>query len=91
MVASMPAFLFDPLRFLRTELYAEVLIGQEGIELRFTGRVEAHQRSKAMRLAKFYEKLLRLQIENQGASVQKLLGQGKIKLEGGRYYLGGSS
>jgi len=83
----MPA-LFDPLRYLRVNLHAHASIGPAGVELRFEGKVLPHGRKKALAVAKAYEKLLKLQLENGGASVQKLIAWGRIRVVGGRYVVG---
>lgn len=79
--------LFDPFRYLRVDLQAHASIGPDGVELRFEGKVLAHERKKAQAVAKAYEKLILLQLENGGASVQKLIAQGKVRVEGKRYLL----
>jgi hypothetical protein len=84
----MAARLFDPLKYLRVDLHAQASLGPDGISLQFDGRVLAHKRQKAQAVARTYEKLLRLQLENGGASVQKLLAWGKIRVEGRRYVEG---
>lgn len=82
----MPVSLFDPLRRLRVDLRAYASIGQDGgLHIEFQGKVLPHERKKALAIARAYEKLIRLQLENGGASVQKLLAQGKIRIESGRY------
>jgi len=74
--------LFDPLRYLRDELHVEARIGPKGVVLTFDRWARPEDRQKARRVLEVYKGLLRLQIENGGASVQKLLAQGKIRLEG---------
>jgi hypothetical protein len=80
--------LFDPLVYLRAEFRATPAIGPDGITLRFDGPVLAHQRRKAQTVALAYDRLLRLQLEHDGASVQKLMAWGKIRIQGGRYVAG---
>lgn len=46
-------------------------------------KVLPSERKKALAVAKAHEKLLRLQIENGGASVQKLIAQGEVRIVGG--------
>jgi hypothetical protein len=77
--------LFDPLRYLQLDLHALPSVGPDGIVLRFDGPVLPHQRKKALAVVKTYEKLLKLQLENGGASVQKLMAWGKLRVEGRRY------
>ena len=78
---------FDPLRALAA-LHAIPSLGPGGIELRFDGRVEPHNKRKAWAVVKAYERLLTLQLENGGVSVRKLLARGTIRIEGGRFRLG---
>jgi hypothetical protein len=47
--------LFDTLRYLRDELKVVATIGPGGVVLLFSGRVEPHQRKKALAVARAYE------------------------------------
>ena len=77
----MPA-LFDPLRHLRVDLRVEVFIGQDGrVYLRYDNKHTNENKNEARAVAGKYGKLIRLQLENGGASVHKLLAHGKITLD----------
>ncbi len=82
--------LFDPLIFLERELRLEVIMEPNGhIRLEGLGRIPANKRRKAMKVVKTYKELLRLQLDvsdkKMRPSVQKLIAQGKIRLEKGYY------
>lgn len=83
--------LFDPLLFL-DNLDADVRLVGQGEEQRvvvyFWKGTPKKKREQGMQVAKVYDKLLRLQLQdNPPSSVQKLLAHGKIILQSGRYSL----
>jgi hypothetical protein len=83
--------LFDPLFFLEYDLRLDVsLEGNGHIRLDGLNSIPAHQRRMAMKVVKIYKALLCLQLDvsdkKMRPSVQKLIAQGKIRLEKG-YYL----
>lgn len=79
--------LFDPLRYLRA-MHIEVFLGQDGQGyLRFDRKHTNENRAEARAVARKWAKVLRLQLENGGASVQKLIAHGKLRpgdVSGGR-------
>lgn len=77
---AMPA-LFDPLRYLTHALHARLILREKSISIRHEGRVAEHQRQEAVTLVREHIDLLRLQLENGGASVQKLLAKGIYKVQ----------
>jgi hypothetical protein len=78
--------LFDPLRYLRRNLKCEVALDPSGeVRLAFARWQQQPTIGKARAVLESYRALVRLQVENDGASVRKLLAQGKIELRGGRY------
>lgn len=80
--------LFDPLQYLQHELHTLPALEAGEVVIRFDGPVSADQRKKAFSVARVYEKLRRLQLENGGVSVRKLLACEKIKVVGGRCVAG---
>ena len=83
---------FDPLQFLY-DLRLDVRLGRNGkIVLEGMSKIPQERRRQALKVVKVYDKLLRIQLDapNEGMrpSVRKLLAQGKIKVEGGRYVKG---
>ena len=80
--------LFDPLRHLTHELHALPAIEAGELVMRFDGPVAVKQPEEAWKVARAYEKLLRLQLESGGASVRKLLAWGRIRVVEGRYVAG---
>jgi len=81
----MPPRLFDPLRCLRG-WFVDVSLDAHGRPvLRFDSRHTLENRQNAQAVARRYESLLRLQLERNGASVQKLMALGVLRLEAGRY------
>jgi hypothetical protein len=78
--------LFDPLRYLRRNLKCEVTLDPNGeIRLVFAGWQQEPTIRKARAVLHSYRSLIKFQLENNGASVRKLLAQGKIQLKDGRF------
>jgi hypothetical protein len=78
--------LFDPLRYLRRNLKCEVTLDPNGeIRLVFAGWQQEPTIRKARAVLHSYRSLIKFQLENNGASVRKLLAQGKIQLRDGRF------
>jgi hypothetical protein len=82
-----PRKLFDPLFFLQRELRLKVWINrQERILLDGLGRLGPDKRRQALWVVNTYDKLLRLQLKDPGRpSVYKLIAQGKLKIQRGRF------
>ena len=83
---------FDPLQFLYS-LRLDVRIGKNGkIVLDGMQPLPKERRREALWVVRIYDKLLRMQLEapHEGMrpSVRKLMAQGKIKVEEGRYVMG---
>jgi hypothetical protein len=76
--------LFDPLAYLQQALRVHVYLDGDGVRLSFRGH-SAQQAAQAKRCLKIYRELIKIQLEAGGASIQKLIGRGVIRLEGGRY------
>jgi len=80
--------LFDPLRFLKDEIGCNVAVNAYGrVQLGFGWRHSPESIQRANHVVKAYERLIALQIQEGGASVQKLMARGRIKLEGKQYVL----
>ena len=80
--------LFDPLRFLKEEIQCDVAVETGGrVKLGFGWRHAPESIQRAKHVVMAYERLIALQIQEGGASVQKLMARGRIKLEGKRYVL----
>ena len=81
--------LFDPLFFLEYDLRLDVsLEGNGHIRLDGLNSIPAHQRRMAMNTVRIYKGLLSMQLDaprRMRPSVQKLIAQGKIRLEKGYY------
>jgi hypothetical protein len=79
--------LFDPLRYLREELHAKVFVDDMGAIRANLSRWDNKpiQQHRVRWCIENYEPLIKLQLEHGGASVQKLLAQGHLELENGRY------
>lgn len=85
---------FDPLQFLY-DIRQDARLDKNGrIVLDGLSKIPTERRWEALKVVSMYEKLLRMQLDapNEGMrpSVRKLLAQGKIKVEGGRYVKGDS-
>ena len=85
--------IFDPLRFLEHQLLLDVYQGQDGgIYLQGIGSLPPRKRRQAKWVLDNYDGLLRLQLDapkrELRPSVQKMLAQGKIRIENRRYVLG---
>jgi len=67
----MPALLIDPLRHLRVDLRVEVFLGQDGlVYLRLDSRHTNENKNAARKVAGEHGRILRMQLENGGVSVQ---------------------
>ena len=86
--------LFDPLNYLEAQLRLEDELSGSGDELILLGlsKLSEQDRKRAFWVAKTYKELLRMQLDapkrELRPSVRKLLAQGKIKLERGKYLKG---
>jgi len=83
--------LFDPFLFL-TDLGADVRLVGEGdekqLKISWWKGVPSHKRQKGLKIAKAFDRLLRLQLASTPpSSVQKLLAHGKIAVKNGRFVL----
>jgi hypothetical protein len=78
--------LFDPLRYLRRNLKCEATLDPSGeVRLVFAGWQQEPTLHKARAVLRSHHAMIKLQLENNGASVRKLLAQGKIELRDGRF------
>lgn len=80
-------FLYDPLRHLKEEYRAYPSLEGGRIVIRFHVWLRQVRQDEVWEIVEKHERLLRLQLENNGASVQKLLAQGKARLKGGSLVL----
>ena len=81
--------LFDPLKFLKGELRCAVELNSEGRPVLVFDRGHSPKEVQQARAALArYERLLTMQIQLGGLSIQKLIAKGVIRLNGGRYELG---
>jgi hypothetical protein len=79
--------IFDPLHFLQRNLKCQVVLDKQGeVRLSFAFKQQQPTILKARKVLQAYRGLLKFQLENGGASVRKLMAQGKLKIEGGRFY-----
>lgn len=77
--------LFDPLRHLRVELRVEVFLGGDGlVYIRFDNRASNQTKAEARATCMEHGRLIKLQLESGGVSVQKLRAHGKVKIVGGQ-------
>jgi hypothetical protein len=78
--------IFDPLHYLQRNLKCRVILDETGeVRLAFAFRQQQPTIQKARTVLENYRGLLKLQLENNGASVRKLIAQGKLRIEGGRF------
>jgi hypothetical protein len=78
--------IFDPLQYLRRNLKCQVVLDDQGeVKLAFAFKQQQPTILKARKVLQAYRGLLKLQLENNGASVRKLMAQGKLRIEGGRF------
>ncbi len=80
---------FDPLQYLNS-LRLDVRLDTRGrIVLDGLNRIPGHKRRQAWQVVKIYDRLLRMQLdapsEGMRPSVRKLLAQGRITVQEGRY------
>ncbi len=80
--------LFDPLKFIRGETNCAVELNSEGRPvLRFDRGHSPKEVQQARAVLARYERLLTLQLQQGGVSIQKLIAKGVILLKAGRYEL----
>jgi hypothetical protein len=78
--------IFDPLQYLRRNLKCQVVLDDQGeVKLAFAFRQQQPTVLKARKVLQAYRGLLKFQLENNGASARKLMAQGKLRIEGGRF------
>lgn len=79
---------FDPLQYLNS-LRLDVRLDTRGrIVLDGLNRIPGHKRRQAWQVVKIYDQLLRMQLDapkGMRPSVRKLLAQGRITVQEGRY------
>jgi hypothetical protein len=77
--------IFDPLLYLQLAIKCHVYLAEDGPRISFKGYASTQQKERANRCLRMYRGLIQIQLEAGGVSVQKLIGRGVIRLEGGRY------
>lgn len=81
----MPERLLDPLAILR-DLHVTAELSPDGRPvLLFDRRHDPANQRKAQAIARQWDKLLTLQLQEGGKSVRWLMAHGRIELKGGRY------
>ena len=85
----MPEPLIDPLHVLEVDLRCRVSLDQAGqVQLKFDRFHRPEEVAKANVVLRRYGRLLALQLQEGGVSVQKLMVRGLIELRGKRYVRG---